>query len=308
MFVKNYANITITKATSDFSKGKIVPRMFWEQGKTPDPVWIAFKIEKQDIPDELQTSIGQGALTDDSDFLKEALSKEHLGFLGVLATLALAFLLGALHALSPGHGKTLVAAYLVGSKGTVRHALALGILVTFTHVFSVIVLGLVALWAAESVLPERLAPWLGLAAGSLVLFLGVWMIITRMGNRSSQKHHHHEHEHHSAVSTVSWKELFLLGLSGGMVPCLSATVVLLFAIYMKKTALGLLLIVSFSLGLAATLVTIGIVVVKGKKLIKRFSKHSKANRIVNALPAFSACAIFVFGLIMVAGAVYELSS
>ncbi len=98
---------------------------------------------------------------------------------------------------------------------------------------------------------------------------------------------------------MKWSELLILGISGGMVPCLSATVVLLFAVYIGKIASGLLLILAFSLGLAATLIVLGILVVRGRKLIERFTKNSKAKKLVEFLPVLSAAAVTAIGLLMI---------
>jgi ABC-type nickel/cobalt efflux system permease component RcnA len=269
-------------------------QIFWERGELPGPVAVRFLLTADAETSQADRAVSR--LVDDSGPLKRALANERLGFFGMLAALGLALLLGSVHALAPGHGKALVAAYLVGSKGKMRHAAILGLIVTFTHVFSVVALGLVALWAAEKVLPERLAPWLALASGLLVCGLGVWMLVSRIRKRGHD--HHHEH----GAGEVKWSELLLLGMSGGMVPCVSATVVLLFAVYVGRIVFGLMLIAAFSLGLALTLIVLGILVVRGRMLLGRLTS-GRVIRMLKLLPVASAAVVAGLGVVMVVLAV-----
>src|SRR4051794_14242293 len=175
----------------------------------------------------------------------------------LLLLIAAAFGWGALHALSPGHGKAMVAAYLVGTRGTARHAVVLGVTVTVTHTIGVFALGAVTLALSQYILPEDLYPWLTLTSGLLVLTVGAGVLHNRWRHfrhpRPATRHphaHHHEHD-------VSWRGLLGMGASAGLIPCPSALVVLLGAIAQHQVALGLLLIVAFSAGLAATLTALG---------------------------------------------------
>ncbi|MEA2441784.1 MAG: nickel/cobalt transporter (NicO) family protein [Thermoleophilaceae bacterium] len=216
---------------------------------------------------------------------------------GVLVLLLLAaFAWGALHALSPGHGKSMVAAYLVGTRGTARHAVALGATVTIAHTAGVFALGLVTLALSEYVLPEDLYPWLTLASGLLVVGVGVGVLRARL--RSARKHDHHHHHHHD--HEVSWRSLIAMGASAGLIPCPSALVVLLAALSQHQVALGLVLITAFSLGLAATITGIGLVVVYARTLVSRLNVSSGA---ASALPALSALVIVVVGCVLTAQAV-----
>src|SRR3954447_13774226 len=143
---------------------------------------------------------------------------------GVLVLLLLAaFGWGALHALSPGHGKAMVAAYLVGTRGTARDAVALGATVTVTHTIGVFALGLVTLALSAYVLPEDLYPWLNLVSALLVL--GVGAAVLRKRRRAA--HHDHDHDHDHDIST---KGILAMGASAGIIPCPSALVVLLGAV------------------------------------------------------------------------------
>jgi nickel/cobalt transporter (NicO) family protein len=214
---------------------------------------------------------------------------------GVLALLLLAaFGWGALHALSPGHGKAMVAAYLVGTRGTPRHAIALGATVTVTHTIGVFALGLVTLALSQYVLPEDLYPWLNLAAGLLVVAIGAGVLRSRIRHA---KHHHHHHHHHD----VTRRGLIGMGAAAGLIPCPSALVVLLAAVSQHEVALGMLLIVAFSLGLAATLTALGLAVVYARRIVPRL----KVPRLAAALPAASALLIVAVGCVLTVNAVPE---
>ncbi len=221
---------------------------------------------------------------------------------------------GALHALSPGHGKTMVAAYLVGSKGTSRHAVVLGGVVTVTHTIGVFALGLVTLLLAQYILPEDLYPWLTLASGLLVVGIGVAVLRSRVrehrARRAHRLHHEHGHEHghhhahghghshghsHHETDTITWKGLIAMGASAGLIPCPSALVVLLGAVAQHQVALGLVLILAFSVGLAATLTVLGLLVVHARRLTARLHV---APRLVTALPAASAVLIVGLGVML----------
>jgi len=215
---------------------------------------------------------------------------------GVLLVLLLAaFGWGALHALSPGHGKAMVAAYLVGTRGRPRHAIALGATVTVTHTIGVFALGVVTLALSQYVLPEDLYPWLTLVSGLLVVGIGASVLRTR-ARKARQAHAHHHHHHHE----LSWKGLLGMGTAAGLIPCPSALVVLLAAISQHEVALGLLLITAFSLGLAATLTGLGLIVVSARRWIP---PRLAAGRLAAALPAASALLIVGVGCVLTAKAV-----
>jgi nickel/cobalt exporter len=220
---------------------------------------------------------------------------------GVLLFLLLAaFGWGAVHALSPGHGKAMVAAYLVGTRGTTRHALGLGLTVTVTHTIGVFALGLVTLALSAYVLPEDLYPWLNLASGLLVLAVGGAVLRARV--RRARHHHGHEHHHHHyAPDTITTRGLLAMGASAGLIPCPSALVVLLGAIAQHQVALGLLLIVAFSAGLAATLSALGAAVVHAGRLTARIAPDG---RLVAVLPAVSAMVILAAGTVLTVQAIH----
>jgi nickel/cobalt exporter len=216
---------------------------------------------------------------------------------GVLALLLIAaFGWGALHALSPGHGKAMVAAYLVGTRGKPRHAIALGATVTVTHTIGVFALGLVTLALSQYVLPEDLYPWLNLTAGLLVVTIGAGVLRARL--RHAKQHHHDHHHHHHDVTR---RGLLGMGAAAGLIPCPSALVVLLAAVSQHEVALGMLLIVAFSLGLAGTLTALGTAVVYARRLAPRL----ELPRLAAALPAASALLIVGVGCVLTVNAVPE---
>jgi nickel/cobalt exporter len=234
------------------------------------------------------------------DVLSRAFSSAAAGE-GVLALLLLtAFAWGALHALSPGHGKAMVAAYLVGARGTARHAVALGATVTIAHTAGVFALGLVALGLSEYILPEDLYPWLNLVSGLLVLVVGAYVLRKNLRRR---RHHHHHHHHHHHPETLSWRGIVAMGTAAGLIPCPSALVVLLGAIAQGQIALGMVMIVAFSLGLAATLTLLGIAVVSAGRALSRLNVPA---RVVTALPAVSALLIVGVGIVLTVQAVPQL--
>jgi nickel/cobalt transporter (NicO) family protein len=224
---------------------------------------------------------------------------------GVLVLLLLvAFGWGALHALSPGHGKAMVAAYLIGTRGTARHALGLGAIVTFTHTIGVFMLGFVTLALSQYILPEDLYPWLNLVAGLLVVTVGLGVLRSRLRHFRAHRpraHHGHDHDHsHDVPHRVTWRGLLGMGAAAGLIPCPSALVVLLGAIAQHQVGLGLLLILAFSLGLAATLTGLGLVVVYAKRAL---TQVRVPRRLVAALPAASAVLIVGVGLVLTAQAI-----
>jgi nickel/cobalt transporter (NicO) family protein len=210
--------------------------------------------------------------------------------------LGLSALLGGLHALTPGHGKTLVAAYLIGSRGTVRHAAALGGIVTFTHTASVIGVGLLALLAGQYILPDVLVPALEVGAGLLVVALGARLVQARWMTRGGH-HDHHDHDphhHHLPKGEVRLGDLLAMGVSGGLVPCPEALGVMLIAIGLGRIGLGLALIVAFSFGLAAVLIAIGILLVRCKSRLDRLGKPGSPWQ--RLLPLVSAAVVTLLGV------------
>ncbi len=226
-----------------------------------------------------------------------------------------ALFFGAAHAMSPGHGKVLVAGYLVGARGTIRHAVWLGIIVTITHTFSVFLLGAVTLWLSDTIAPEMLYPWIEVLSGLLIVGIGLALIWARLkrwlvrrhhhSHEHGHHHHHHHHDHddhdhhhhghsHAPPDDLSWRSLLSMGVSGGLAPCPSAFVVLLTAIAFHRVWLGLILVTAFSVGLGLVLIIIGIVVAStGNRMLK----GRETSPLVTALPIVSAVIITIIGCV-----------
>jgi len=239
----------------------------------------------------------------------------------ILLAILAAMFWGALHALSPGHGKTVVAAYLIGTRGTARHAVFLGLTVTITHTLGVFALGAVTLWLSRFLLPETLYPWLNVLSGIAVVAIGITLAWQRLhgaeGVASGHEHADDEqvglpHTHNGRTHThlppgaagerVTRRSLLALGVSGGLIPCPSALVLLLGAIALGRIGFGLLLVVAFSAGLAGVLTAIGILCVHARRLFGRLSFEPRVPRL---LPVASALAITLAGLAIVLDALRQ---
>jgi ABC-type nickel/cobalt efflux system permease component RcnA len=216
--------------------------------------------------------------------------------------------LGALHALEPGHGKTIVAAYLVGSRGTARHAFLLGLIVTASHTAGVFALGAITLYASRYIVPEQLYPWLGVFSGLTIAGLGGYMFLRRWSGLDLDHSHTsgqlHSHWFPSATreaapqpaptgKSVSLYQLFALGITGGIIPCPAALVVLLSAFALHRIGLGFFLIVAFSLGLAAVLIAFGMLMVYGRRFMARLRVDGPLT--TRWLPVASAAFMTVLG-------------
>ncbi len=268
----------------------------------------------------LKSRDGRAAVPVQKDRLAELISIPEITPGIILLGLLLAFGLGAMHAMSPGHGKTIVGAYLVGSRGTAKHAAFLGLTVTITHTIGVFAIGLVTLFASNYVLPERLMPFLSFVSGLLVFYIGISLFKSRLfsamgwqtqthGHSHSDGDPHHEHANgeiththdgsthtHLPPESITFKSLLALGISGGLLPCPSALVLMLAAISRGRVGYGLILTLAFSLGLAATLTSVGLIFLY---LGKMFGGTSLANnRLVKALPVFSSLVIACVGAVI----------
>jgi ABC-type nickel/cobalt efflux system permease component RcnA len=208
--------------------------------------------------------------------------------------------LGALHALEPGHGKTIVAAYLVGSKGTPRHAFLLGLIVTISHTAGVYLLGGVTLYAQKYVVPDRLYPYLSVMSGILIAGMGFYIFLQRFsGIDISHSHGPGGHTHvwnSPPEKKVGGRQLALLGITGGMVPCPAALVVLLSAAALHRVGFGLFLILAFSVGLAAVLIAMGLAAVYAGRLMSRVPADGPL--IQRWLPIASAAMITTLGCVV----------
>ncbi|MCO5183631.1 MAG: high-affinity nickel-transporter [Anaerolineae bacterium] len=278
------------------------------------------------------------SLTGQEDRFAELINEQLTSPLSILLVALLALGWGAAHAFTPGHGKTLVAAYLVGSRGTVSHALFLGLTTTVTHTLGVFALGFITLFLSRYILPEQLFPWLGVASGLLVIGIGWQLMRGRFASAVRPEkvaiaghdhtevefiegegfmHSHggsaaHSHMPMTSDSGISWGSLFALGVSGGLIPCPSALVLMLSAIALERVGYGMVLIVIFSIGLAGVLTGIGILWVKARDIVERYSSEDSIfarypifGHAVRFLPAFSAAFITIIGIIITFQAIMQ---
>jgi nickel/cobalt exporter len=214
---------------------------------------------------------------------------------GLIALMMMAAIgVGSIHALGPGHGKSLIGAYLVGSGGTLRQAVAVGGAVSVMHTASVLGLGLLVLSAQRLFAPERVYPWLGLASGLVALGLGAALLVSRLHALSERRRHAHDHPH--PERPLSRRGLLALAFAGGILPSPSALVVLLGSVSIGRTGLGLALIAAFSVGLAVSLVAVGAVAIR--------ARHVATGRLPAGLmrlaPVVSAGCIALVGLVLTA--------
>ncbi|HEY1759511.1 MAG TPA: sulfite exporter TauE/SafE family protein [Bryobacteraceae bacterium] len=238
------------------------------------------------------------------DFLSRILAPNHIEWQWMLAGLVVAFGLGGAHALEPGHGKTIVAAYLVGSRGTMKHAALLGGVVTLTHTISVFLLGFGVLVLSKSIVPANVIRSLEAVSGMSIVVIGAVMFYHRLGQLRHElahargEHHHHDHDHsHVPEGEVTLGSLIGLGVSGGLVPCPAALVIMLAAIAAGHTFAGLVLLVAFSLGLAGVLMAVGMMVLYARSWLPDPGAASR-HPIFRLVPVLSAVIIVCVGLLM----------
>jgi len=208
-------------------------------------------------------------------------------FSTILIGIAIAFGFGAVHALSPGHGKTLVSAYFIGSQGTPQQAVLLGLTITFTHTLSIFLLGVIALFASQYVVPEQSYPVLSFVSGLTIGIVGLNLLRKRLHSHS----HAHSHSHTHAATSLS--SLVKLGIAGGLMPCPSALVMLLSAVALHQISYGLFLVGGFSLGLASVLVILGVVAIYARQWLERLPQ---TDQMLQKLSIVSAIAIMVIGV------------
>ena len=319
---------------------------------------FAVDLSSVSVPSQATDQQASSLSTNREDAFTRLITLENLTLPTILLALGISFVWGATHAMTPGHGKTIVGAYLVGSRGTIKHALYLGLTTTITHTLGVFVLGLITLFAAQYIVPEKLYPWMSLLSGLFVVGIGLNLFIQRFrssklngsfgrlkpslsklqpdyspalqsaktntghahahrfvlasprGHTSSHDHHHHDHDehhhdhehhdhHHGPVGNshtppeeITWRNLLALGVSGGLIPCPSALVVMLGAIALNRIGFGLILVLAFSLGLAGALTAIGMLFIYAGRLFERFPSQAK---VLQFLPVLSALFVAVIG-------------
>lgn len=252
--------------------------------------------------------------------LPEIFRQADLTPLILLLSLITAAALGAGHALTPGHGKTLMAAYLVGTRGSARHALGLGISVSVSHTAGILALAAVVVAASDVLPPDVVVRWAPVVAAVSIVAIGGWMLVGEVRRRraasSGHDHEHwHDHEHshdhdpaedhtHGPVpgSTITWRSLFLLGLAGGLIPSTSALLILLGSIAAGRPAFGFVLVVAFGLGMAAVMSGIGLALVAARDRFDRVQTGDAVERVRAAVPLAAAVIVLAFGVVLTAQA------
>jgi nickel/cobalt exporter len=214
----------------------------------------------------------------------------------------IAIVLGALHALAPGHGKTVMAAYVVGRRGSFRQAAVIASTVTLTHTAGVVLIGL-TLTLSRALAPERLYPWLGLASGCLLIGIGATMVRARIKARS---HLVHSHDHGHDAAPIGKRGLLAIGFVGGLVPSPSALVVLLGAIALGRLWFGIVLIAAYGAGMGATLAGAGLLLVRARARLERTHARSWATRSAAAIPIVAACVVLALGIATAARGIAQL--
>lgn len=218
--------------------------------------------------------------------------------LGVLLLIFAGF--GAGHALTPGHGKTLVAAYLVGERGTVWHALVLGVVTTMTHTGVILVVALALPLLFPDAPPATVQLVLGLVGGLLIAGVGLWLLMQRLAGRADHVHigggHSHSHGADDAPPPPGWWGVIALGVSGGIVPCWDAILIPAVCVAARRPELAWPLVLAFSAGLAGVLVALGIAVVRAREMAGGLLESGRARAVTRLLPIGSAAVIVVLGL------------
>jgi nickel/cobalt exporter len=263
-----------------------------------------------------------------ADRVLERLVGGHLTPLVGMLAVVLALVLGAGHAALPGHGKTVMAAYIAGRQGRPRDALVVGATVTLTHTGGVLVIGLL-LTTTAGLAGEVVLGWLGIASGVLVAAVGAAMLTAAVRRRTTGHHHHHGHDHHHhghdhdnhghdhddhghhhhhhPHSAGPGRRLGLVGMgvAGGLVPSPSALVVLLGAIGLGHTAFGVLLVVAYGIGMAGTLTAAGLLLIR---LRARWASRPRraVTRLARLVPAGSAALVLCVGVGLAGRAVLAL--
>ena len=293
------------EATVDWSPAPIVTATATVE---PAPAATSFSGQQPSAPG----SVVRG------DFLSRMLQKRNLGWRLMLLCVAAAFGLGSMHAMSPGHGKTIVAAYLVGSRGTLKHAGLLGLVVTFTHTFTVFLLGIGVLFFQQYIVPEKVIPVLGAVSGLSIVVVGLSLLYRRTQSLMAGGHHHHHgggqpHSHgagmvhthggsthsHTIEGEITPGNLIALGVGGGLVPCPSALILMLSAVALGRPGFGLVLLFGFSSGLALVLMGIGAMALYARHLLPDGRKASQ-HPAFRLIPVFSSVVVIVLGLTITA--------
>jgi ABC-type nickel/cobalt efflux system permease component RcnA len=264
-----------------------------------DPSTIAFTVGGG-LPGPSEQTLGVQTGNRVNTFLERYVKRERLPVHIMFWAIGAAFVLGALHAMTPGHGKAIVASYLIGSRGTAANAVNLALIITITHTASVFLLGIATLILTGYFVPMTVIGILNGISGILVVAFGLVLLVQRIIKQSRSSHpHSHGHEHVHSDIPLTWKNLVPLGISGGIVPCVDALAILVVAATLGKIAFGLGILVAFSVGLATALTGAGIIAVAAKDTISR--RWSAVTAYQGYLGIISALTVTLLGVAMLMG-------
>jgi ABC-type uncharacterized transport system, permease component len=192
-----------------------------------------------------------------------------------------AFVLGALHALEPGHGKSVMAAFVMGTNAELKDASLLGLTVVFSHVIVVVLLGIASIFLLGALNVNATHELMSVIGGIILVGVGFWIL-----RKYYHPHHHHEHSIDTKKGAVA------IGLSTGLVPCPAALAVLLFSIANNQLYNGITYVLIFSAGLAISITLLSVLFVKGKGFIGRYM----SNNTINKIPLLTGAIIIAIGL------------
>jgi ABC-type nickel/cobalt efflux system permease component RcnA len=257
-----------------------------------------------------------------------------------------AILLGALHGLEPGHSKTMMASFIIAVRGTIPQAALLGLCAALSHSLVVWILAAAALKFGNELMAEQAEPYLMLLSALVVIAVSIWMFLRTRHDVAAAHDHDHDHDHdhphaharkgpesapaalqasaeyqdaheraHAqdiqrrfAGQTVSTGQIALFGLTGGLVPCPASVTILMICLHLKRFSLGVAMVASFSLGLAISLVSVGVIAAWGARHVGKRLGHGRYADLARKMPYFSSALMALVGTLMAIQAVLQLAA
>lgn len=258
-----------------------------------------------------RTPLSESGIT----FIQNTLQSSATNPLLALIALGAAFLVGALHALTPGHNKTLTGSYLVGSHARLRDAVLLGSTTALSHTASALLIGILAVSTIGQLVSTQYLQWVGIPSGLLTMALGFYLLWKNTRGGSAHSHdpahshdvahahnetHSHEHPHphphdnsHPAPDTITLGGLFVMGLMHGIVPTIDALAIILIALSVSQIALGVGLVVAYSVGIAGVLIAVGALFLRAQRVIV---ENPRFERLADRATVVAAIVVILFGL------------
>lgn len=282
-----YLDGIISKSGIKIEDSNIPKTLEWSKDNTFRNINVSFKLDKRETEETRLGGFVERQIHS-NDKLTSYLYQTKLDLPILLLAIGTAFLLGTAHALSPGHGKALVGAYLVGSQGKHIHALMLGLIVTVTHTAAVFVFGMIYLFFSKELLTEKFVPYVGIMSGASIFLIGAYLLHKRWHEyKHSKDGHTHEHP------PLTHKSLLAIGISGGIVPCPTALALMLVAISINRVGFGMILVIAFSIGLTTVLTILGTLAIHATSIFKRYDEKGMFFRVI---PLISAVVVIIIGI------------